>query len=79
MWNLSSLTFGCDVATKAEEKLVSLVHGDLKRGCGEAAVAPGTQFGQLPPEVPAGQSDDQHGVRLVPPPLEDDSDGVAAR
>lgn len=79
MWNLSSLTFGRDVAAETEDKLVSLTHGDLRRGLGEAAVAPGLQFGQLPPEVSAGQSDHQHGVRLVPSLLEDDSNGVAPR
>ena len=74
----SHLTCGGDVATEPEEKLISLAHGDLRRGLREAAVPLCPQFGQLPAEVSAGQGGHQDGVRLVLPGLEDDGDRVAA-
>lgn len=71
-------TCGGDVATETEEKLVSFTHGDLGWGFQGSVVALGSQFGQLPAEVSAGQSSHQDGVRLVLPSLEDDGDRVAA-
>lgn len=73
------LTCGGDVAAEPEEKLVSFTHGELRRGLfWEAGVAPGSQFGQLPAEISAGQSSHQDDVRLVLSTLEDDGDSVAA-
>lgn len=73
-----SFTGGGDVAAETHEKLISLAHRDLRRGPHEVVVAPSSQPAQLPAEVPAGDGDQQDGAGLVPPPLEDDGDGVAA-
>lgn len=76
---MQPLTFGGDVAAELEDELVSFAHGELGRGLREAAVASGSQFGQLPAQVSAGQGRHQDGIRLVRTPLEDEGDGVAAR
>lgn len=72
-------TCGGDVATEAQQKLVSFAHGDVWRGPQlRAAVALSSQLVQLPAEVSAGQDGHQGGVRLILPVLEDDGDRVAA-
>lgn len=72
-------TFGGDVAAELEDELVSFAHGEICRRLREAAVALGSQFGQLPAQLSAGQGCHQDGVRLFRAPLEDEGDGVAVR